>query len=52
MGFITGVVADPGVHGGFVIEAEDSRAEQTIDRKIRDLREEMSSELARELFRE
>ncbi len=49
-GHFTEVVVDKNVTGGFIVEGEDFSIDQTIQRKIGDLREAMTNELAGELF--
>jgi len=49
-GKFTAVTTDSGISGGFVLDGEDYTIDQTIDRRISDLRESMAGELAEELF--
>ncbi len=49
-GRFASIVADPAVTGGFIIEGADFTVDLTIERKLHELRESLSGELAKELF--
>lgn len=49
-GVFTGVVPDASITGGFVVDGSDFMVNVTIERKINELRESLSGDLAKELF--
>jgi len=49
-GKITAVESDRRVDGGFIMEGADFSVDSTIDSKLKELRESLSGEIARELF--
>jgi vacuolar-type H+-ATPase subunit E/Vma4 len=49
-GRFTGVSVDENIKGGFVLAGENFNMDQTVERKVGDLRESMAPELSEELF--
>jgi vacuolar-type H+-ATPase subunit E/Vma4 len=49
-GKFTAVVSDRRINGGFMVEGADFSVDSTIDSKLKELRETLAGDIARELF--